>query len=71
MSYLFFRSMYFYGHIWCLLLIFFCRKSATRARHKETPAKADSVEENRNWINKLEHKGASAEIDNAKRLKLN
>ncbi|KAL9962970.1 hypothetical protein ACROYT_G032129 [Oculina patagonica] len=65
------RSLYFYAHIWCLLLILFCRNSATRTKHKETPAKTDSVEQNKNWIYKLEHKGASAEINNAKILKLN
>lgn len=72
-STLFYRSLYFYAHIWCLLLILFCRNSATRmrTRPKETPAKTDSAEENKNWIYKLEHKGASVEINNAKRLKLN
>ncbi|KAJ7361792.1 Lysophospholipid acyltransferase 1 [Desmophyllum pertusum] len=58
------RSLYFYAHIWCLLLMLFCRSIETRTRHKESPRKTDS---NRNWINKLEHRGTSAEINQAAR----
>ena len=70
MSSLFYRSLYFYAHIWCLLLILFCRNIAKSTKRKETAAKTDSTEENKNWIYKLEHKGASAEINDAKRPKL-
>lgn len=67
----FYRSLYFYAHILCLLLILFCRNIAKSTKRKEASAKTGSTEENKNWIYKLEHKGASAEINDAKRLKLN
>lgn len=65
------KSLYFYAHILCLLLILFCRNINKSTKRKEASAKTDSTEENKNWIYKLEHKGASAEINDAKRLKLN
>jgi len=79
MSVDYWRSLYFYAHIWCLLLILFCR---TRMRPKEKTTKDGAssqklnngpyVQElNKNWINKLEHKGASAEVNYKKKIKLN
>lgn len=74
MSYLSRRSLYFYAHIWCLLQILVCRGVGKRmyTRHVETrPMRPESKEENKNWIYKLEHRGASAEINQDKKLKLN
>lgn len=68
------RSLYFYAHIWCLLQILVCRGVGKRmyTRHVETrPMRPESKEENKNWIYKLEHRGASAEINQDKKLKLN
>lgn len=68
------RSLYFYAHIWCLLQILVCRGVGNRiyTRHVETrPMRPESKEENKNWIYKLEHRGASAEINQDKKLKLN
>lgn len=66
------RSLYFYAHIWSVLLILFCRMRGTRPRLAEKPQKDEpTVEMNKNWIDKLEHKGGSAEVNYAKRVKLN
>ena len=44
----------------------------TRPKPTEKPQKdKPTVEMNKNWIDKLEHKGGSAEVNNAKRVKLN
>ncbi|PFX28210.1 Membrane-bound O-acyltransferase domain-containing protein 2 [Stylophora pistillata] len=67
------RSLYFYAHIWCLLQILVCRGVGTRmhTRLVEIPTKPASTEENKNWIYKLDGGGANAEIDQGKKLKLN
>ena len=66
------RSLYFYAHIWSVLLILFCRMRGTKPRPTEKPQKDEStVEMNKNWIDKLEHKGGSAEVNYSKRVKLN
>ena len=66
------RSLYFYAHIWSVLLILFCRMRGTRPRPTEKPQKNEpTVEMNKNWIDKLEHKGGSAEVNYTKRVKLN
>lgn len=66
------RSLYFYAHIWSLLLILFCLMRGAKPRPTEKPRKDESVEElNKNWINKLEHKGGSAEMNYTKTIKLN
>lgn len=67
------RSLYFYAHIWCLLQILVCRGVGKRmhTRLVEIPTKPASTEENKNWIYKLDGGGANAEIDQGKKLKLN
>ncbi|XP_073250226.1 lysophospholipid acyltransferase 6-like isoform X2 [Porites lutea] len=72
MSLDYWRSLYFYAHIWSVLLILFCRMRGTRPRPTEKPQKDEpTLEMNKNWIDKLEHKGGSAEVNYAKRVKLN
>ena len=66
------RSLYFYAHIWSVLLILFCRMRGMRPRPTEKQQKDEpTVEMNKNWIDKLEHKGGSAEVNYTKRVKLN
>lgn len=43
------------------------RPRPTEKTQKDEP----TVEMNKNWIDKLEHKGGSAEVKYAKRVKLN
>ena len=62
------RSLYFYAHIWSLLMILFC---LPRMKPREKTRQDEPVEEiNKNWINKLEHKGGSAEINYTKKIKI-
>ncbi|CAH3196510.1 unnamed protein product [Porites evermanni] len=72
MSLDYWRSLYFYAHIWSVLLILFCRMRGTRPRPTEKPQKDEpTVEMNKNWIDKLEHKGGGAKVNYEKRVKLN
>lgn len=58
------RSLYFYAHIWSVLLILFCRMRGTRPRPTAKPQKDEpTVEMNKNWIDKLKHKGGRAEVN--------
>ncbi|CAH3149333.1 unnamed protein product [Porites lobata] len=72
MSLDYWRSLYFYAHIWSVFLILFCRMRGMRPRPTEKQQKDEpTVEMNKNWIDKLEHKGGSAEVNYTKRVKLN